>query len=77
MPRGLWLLLLAAAIVHLAQSPLPMRLVAGLQPLAEVSAPPPDPVVHCVRAGSGEFVRRSACLAAGGSVHEPAWSDPR
>lgn len=73
--RRVFLLVLAgSALVAIARTPAPMKLRALSQPLAEVSAPPPDPVVHCLTDDVGEFVRRSTCLAGGGRVHEPAWS---
>ncbi len=71
----LFFLVLGAWVV--AQSPLPQTLGAWAEPLAEVSAPPPDPVVHCRTEGGATFLRRSDCAAVRGQVDEPGWARDR
>lgn len=77
MTRGVFFLVTGLGLALFAQSSLPARLHAWARPLAPVSSPPPDPVVHCVAGESGIFVRRSRCVELRGEVREPAWSSAR
>ena len=77
MTRRWFLFLLVVGAWAFVQSPLPAMVGTWVQPLAAVSAPPPDPVVHCATAQASTFLRRSDCLAVEGRIEEPGWARAR
>ena len=54
--------------------PGPLDVLARVLPSEEAPETGPEPVVHCVFAGEGRYVRQSECQDQGGVIAEPLWA---